>query len=709
MKQIYSYNVKQLEAINSTEPKLVIIAPPGSGKTFTMTGAIEKFIQNNNPKKVVVVTFTNKAADELKERLFDYSKIIHTSTIHSWSYSELKKLSEKHSFRIRLLEEEQIKMIIKPHMEQYAINMRNIDYVYQHCMGNVNPDLPSYLKSKYDAVYSHYVDFKRKKYLYDFTDLPLYLKTKLEDYNEYIEIDGLFVDEFQDVDPIQLTVFNRVIATKKFFIGDPHQCQPAGTKIRMSDGTQKNIEDIEVGDRVVSYYKSESYISGTKRSEGFKVLEKGERLFHGDYLISVTSENGKTSKYTPNHKTFAAIRSDNEYNHLVYLMEDVNHRFRIGISQFYANYGGQQVSTFRHKLICENYINAWVLKVTKTEKEARVYENKYSYQFQIPQITFQLDKSTYTNEDIELIYKDLNIRDNAKKLLSYLLLDINYPFLSKNDNLDFRRDAFREFYAINLIPEVMSILTHDSTKASTKRLNRIPSKLIKVEKTWIYEPIIVYSLKIDVHETYVADDIVTHNSIYIFRGATEEIFNQLSDFKVYNLNINYRSYQVILDFATCFKNQRPRTIQYTYNNKGSSIIAERGNGGLVLQELHANNMLKYEVSRHNELNVKAMDSILKEFNNYNYQILCRTNKQVRELQKNGFHNISTIHKAKGLEYDNVVVVDFEIESDEDLNVGFVALTRAKDRMMILKFETLLLAPDYIDKSKLISPDLKTAF
>jgi ATP-dependent exoDNAse (exonuclease V) beta subunit len=72
-------------------------------------------------------------------------------------------------------------------------------------------------------VYSHYLEFKRKKYLYDFTDLPLYLKTKLEDYNEFIEVDGLFVDEFQDVDPTQLTVFERVVATKKFFIGDVDQ------------------------------------------------------------------------------------------------------------------------------------------------------------------------------------------------------------------------------------------------------------------------------------------------------------------------------------------------------------------------------------------------------------------------------------------------------------------------------------------------------
>jgi ATP-dependent exoDNAse (exonuclease V) beta subunit len=44
-------------------------------------------------------------------------------------------------------------------------------------------------------------------------------------------------------------------------------------------------------------------------------------------------------------------------------------------------------------------------------------------------------------------------------------------------------------------------------------------------------------------------------AIYIFRGATSEVFKELEDFKDYKLDINYRSYQPILDIASCFKTQ----------------------------------------------------------------------------------------------------------------------------------------------------------
>ena len=74
-----------------------------------------------------------------------------------------------------------------------------------------------------------YVDKEYQKYkkvygLYDFTDLPQYLLDKLNDYGKNIEgIDALFVDEFQDVDDVQLELFNRVTSTKDFYIGDPKQ------------------------------------------------------------------------------------------------------------------------------------------------------------------------------------------------------------------------------------------------------------------------------------------------------------------------------------------------------------------------------------------------------------------------------------------------------------------------------------------------------
>ena len=687
-------NNKQIEAINASEDNVLIIAPAGSGKTTTLVEAIKKYKNENENSNVVAITFTRKSAEDLRLKLSGYGGIS-SSTIHSWAYQELDRLAEvlqkenpNFGFKIKLLQEDKIKEILLEIANKKKYFYIKVDILYSYIMGNYNMDIRESLKNIFQSILEEYTLYKRRYGLYDFTDLPLYLLDKLKDYNRNIEhIDALFVDEFQDVDDIQLEVFEKVNAEKKFYIGDPQQCQPAGTKIRMSDGTQKNIEEISIGDRVVSYFPSESYISGCQKSSGFKVLEFSEREFANDYLITITSENGKVSRYTPNHKTFAAIRSDNKYNHLVYLMEDENGRFRIGTSQFYKNYNGQDMSTFRHKLVSERYKNAWILKVAKTDKEARLYENKYSYQFQIPQITFQVSKSNYTNKEIDFIYENIDTFTNAKRCLEYLKLDIRFPLLSKNDKMDFRRDAFRIFYAINLIPEVMSILTHDPSKPATRSKNRVPSKLISVQKDYIKEPIKVYSLKVDVHETYIADDIVTHNSIYIFRGATEDVMDKLQNFKLYSLDVNYRSNQEIIDFASTYQQLAkidPLMFSGQLESYRSPIVCENGKGGnvFVLNRVGS----AYKVNEY--IKYKGKD-IVKDFLEKEPMILCRKNKEVREIKQLGYSRVQTIHQAKGLEYPVVIVTDFEIRGIEDINISYVGMTRAETDLLAANYKALI--------------------
>jgi len=64
-------NQAQNEAINQTEGPVLIIAGPGSGKTFTLIERIIKLIQEKNvtPESMLVVTFTEKAARELETRI----------------------------------------------------------------------------------------------------------------------------------------------------------------------------------------------------------------------------------------------------------------------------------------------------------------------------------------------------------------------------------------------------------------------------------------------------------------------------------------------------------------------------------------------------------------------------------------------------------------------------------------------------------------
>ena len=88
-------NDKQKEAVDATEERILVIAGAGSGKTSVLTTKIAKLIRldNVNPASIMAVTFTNKAAGEIKERIEkivnddDYKHIslnsLTTGTFHS--------------------------------------------------------------------------------------------------------------------------------------------------------------------------------------------------------------------------------------------------------------------------------------------------------------------------------------------------------------------------------------------------------------------------------------------------------------------------------------------------------------------------------------------------------------------------------------------------------------------------------------------------
>ncbi|HLD34436.1 MAG TPA: UvrD-helicase domain-containing protein, partial [Patescibacteria group bacterium] len=65
-------NPRQLEAIEHKNGPLLIVAGAGSGKTKTLTGRLLKFLENGiNPENIIAITFTNKAANEMKSRVIN--------------------------------------------------------------------------------------------------------------------------------------------------------------------------------------------------------------------------------------------------------------------------------------------------------------------------------------------------------------------------------------------------------------------------------------------------------------------------------------------------------------------------------------------------------------------------------------------------------------------------------------------------------------
>ncbi|OKZ80382.1 MAG: hypothetical protein BHW07_03670 [Clostridium sp. CAG_433_25_7] len=75
MNLVDSLNDRQKEAVVNTDGPMLILAGAGSGKTKVLTTKVAYLIEEKNidPNNILAITFTNKAAKEMKERIFKFS------------------------------------------------------------------------------------------------------------------------------------------------------------------------------------------------------------------------------------------------------------------------------------------------------------------------------------------------------------------------------------------------------------------------------------------------------------------------------------------------------------------------------------------------------------------------------------------------------------------------------------------------------------
>lgn len=217
-------NKEQCEAIEAEEPNIIVLAPPGSGKTFTLINAVIEYRHANPGAVIDIITYTRAATQELRERLAENNIFdVNITTIHVWAREHLKNLADMYGFHMTILEQPAIMSILKTLIAKHPTKVKP-EILYTYVTGNKKMDVTDSYRRTLEILNMKYINYKRNNSLYDFTDYPLYLLDKLEQYNEKIlTTDALFVDELQDVDEEQYYIFNRVEADKKFFIGDAQQ------------------------------------------------------------------------------------------------------------------------------------------------------------------------------------------------------------------------------------------------------------------------------------------------------------------------------------------------------------------------------------------------------------------------------------------------------------------------------------------------------
>lgn len=295
-----------------------------------------------------------------------------------------------------------------------------------------------------------------------------------------------------------------------------HDCQPPGTLVRRvvrrgghfgSSWEDVPIESIRVGDRVVTMTIGRR--RGFVRRDGRPVSAAGPSHFDGT-LVTVTTERGRVSSYTPEHKAIARLDSDlSEGNVVVYLARRGEH-FRVGRTTWRTRSQGNS-NGLRRRLESQRADDAWVLSVHENDREAALAEALVSYRFHLP--TWQF---VSVNETMPLSAFWSAVGPNQAQAAACLAAhgrDLRYPLIERQGGWygTSRRPVF--IRACNLlsgmlvcepdeiVPDVRGAMhAHDGSKGWSPAT---------VRHSVYSGP--VYSLDVDEDHSYVADGIATGN------------------------------------------------------------------------------------------------------------------------------------------------------------------------------------------------------
>jgi DNA helicase II / ATP-dependent DNA helicase PcrA len=241
-----SLNAAQHEAVVSDASPLRILAGAGSGKTRVLTHRIayRAAIGSLDPNRVLAVTFTRKAAGELRERLgrLGLRGGVHAGTFHSIAYAQLRQRWEERGIRAPELLERKVGFVARLMSSrdrttpldvvaeiEWAAARRISPEGYEAAAARARRRPPLPLGEVAD-VYARFMEQKRRRRLVDFDDLlrlaardlaadPVYAAAR------HWRFRHLFVDEFQDVNPLQHALLSAWLGPESDLcaVGDPNQ------------------------------------------------------------------------------------------------------------------------------------------------------------------------------------------------------------------------------------------------------------------------------------------------------------------------------------------------------------------------------------------------------------------------------------------------------------------------------------------------------
>jgi superfamily I DNA/RNA helicase len=231
-------------------------------------------------------------------------------------------------------------------------------------------------------------------------------------------------------------------------------------------------------------------------------------------------------------------------------------------------------------------------------------------------------------------------------------------------------------------------------KAITSNI-KSKAKVLLLDEAQDFTPLhwkAIYTAFKDVEEMYVAGDPM--QALYRFHGGISDYMYDMRADETVILDEGHRCSEPIIKMAQLVANQMERhTPLPTWKNMLKDNFAVFYPDSNILPLFQAVNY-----SRRHGWKVMILANTFRQLVLIKNRLLGKYSQTYpshsisgkhKEFYRGGEKNplvFSTVHQAKGLEYDNVLVIDTTINCMEDLNIAYVALTRAKDNLFVINWQ-----------------------
>jgi len=440
-------NPVQREAVQHTDGPLLIFAGAGSGKTRVLTHRVAYLLAEKgvSPYQILAVTFTNKAAQEMRERIVhlvgEESRSIWIGTFHATCARILRESGDKIGLdRDFLIYDDGDQMtLVRECLAQ--LNLDDEKFAPRAVLSLISrakerlitpEDYPNHYRGFFEDICGKVYELYRKKLrqnrALDFDDLLMMAVRLFEQRPDVLEryqnrFRYILVDEYQDVNYAQYVLLKRLAEKHRNLcvVGDDDQCVPAGTQIQTSEGPQP-VECLREGSTVRG-------AAGWGEVASDAVNAITSRHYQGK-LIHIRTDAGYELAATPNHLLFARIEPQSGL-YYVYLMYRRGCGYRIGTTQGVRSRkaSDQTVSDLTIRAHHEVADKIWILKTCSSSAEAGFYEQLFAFQYGIPTTVFPVRgrRMAMTSERVERLYQEIDTESRALRLMQDLLLCEEYP------------------------------------------------------------------------------------------------------------------------------------------------------------------------------------------------------------------------------------------------------------------------------------------